>query len=185
MAKEQIDWRKVRAEWEAGMLPLREIARQCNCSEGAIRKKAKAEAWPDRRAPDEQVRKVVRTLNEYAPPDPELRTSLAVFDRVISLMMRHRKFLNGLHDQWAMCIQDALDYRQRRIEAGRPLTLKEAHLMADLLQKATGAISKLVPLERQAFGLSDQDGPSEFDVLTAEELEGLDGHVKRALGLPD
>jgi len=40
-ARKKIEWPKVEAEYRAGMLSVREIARTYDVTEGAIRKKAK------------------------------------------------------------------------------------------------------------------------------------------------
>jgi predicted DNA-binding protein YlxM (UPF0122 family) len=39
------DWEAIEREYRAGQLSVREIARQYAVSEGAIRKRAKAEGW--------------------------------------------------------------------------------------------------------------------------------------------
>lgn len=193
--KKPIDWAKIRREWDAGQLSIRDIAGTNGCSEAVIRKRAKGDpdkglpSWPPRPTLAEQVRTIVRTPHESAHSaheTEEVRTSLEAFERVVALLLRHRKFLAGLHDLWAVCIQDAIDIRKRKTENNhRGLAMKDVQAMADVLQKASGSIAKLIPLERRAFGLTDEDGPSEFDMLTAEEIAVLDKVVKRALGLPE
>jgi len=46
MAKFKADWEKVAAHYRAGIRSLRDIADEFGITEGAIRKRAKAEEWP-------------------------------------------------------------------------------------------------------------------------------------------
>jgi len=43
-----VDWQAIEAAYRAGECSVRELARQENVSEGAIRKRAKAKGWPAR-----------------------------------------------------------------------------------------------------------------------------------------
>lgn len=45
MAKEDIDWLAVENDYRPNILSLREIGKKYNCTEGAIRKRAKKEGW--------------------------------------------------------------------------------------------------------------------------------------------
>lgn len=57
IARRKIDWETIYREYRADQFSIREIARQCGCSEGAIRKKAKAMGW--KRDLGERVRQAV------------------------------------------------------------------------------------------------------------------------------
>lgn len=75
MEKKSIDWELVEKEYRIGVKTLREIGSQCGCTEGAIRKRAKAENWTrdlsakiaaktEELVRKEQVRKSVRKANQ-------------------------------------------------------------------------------------------------------------------------
>lgn len=59
--KKPIDWPAIRADWEKSDWSIRRIAEWYQVSDGAIRKRAKAEGWPDRPQP---AHKPVRTAAE-------------------------------------------------------------------------------------------------------------------------
>ena len=58
--KKSIDWPSIRADWEKSDKSIRWLASWYQVSDAAIRKKAKAEGWPDRPEP---ARKPVRTMD--------------------------------------------------------------------------------------------------------------------------
>jgi transposase len=50
MARKEIDWKGIKAEWLAGQLSIRAIAKAFGVSEKAIRDRNKAEKWPARKS---------------------------------------------------------------------------------------------------------------------------------------
>lgn len=64
--KNPIDWPSIRADWNKSEWSIRRIAEWYQVSDGAIRKRAKAEGWPDRAA---TAHKPVRTA-----PEPKRET---------------------------------------------------------------------------------------------------------------
>jgi transposase len=50
MARKEIDWKGIKAEWLAGQLSIRAIAKAFGVSEKAIRDRAKSEKWPARKS---------------------------------------------------------------------------------------------------------------------------------------
>ena len=78
MARKQIDWEAIHREYRAGQLSIREIGRQYNVTDGAIRKHAKLYKWQrdlsDRvrqKVKAELVRSEVRTSTREAVRTPE------------------------------------------------------------------------------------------------------------------
>lgn len=54
MARKAVDWEAVEREYRAGIRSLRDIAGEVGVSEGAIRKRAKAEGWEREKAVRQQ-----------------------------------------------------------------------------------------------------------------------------------
>jgi len=179
MALSDADWAAVRLEWAAGQLAIREIARQYNVSDASIRKRAKKENWPERPAAGEVVREGARGSHTR---ELSANQALQAFDRVLELLHRHRSFISRLNVEWAILLEDLAEVRTRKTANKKAFTLKEIALMADILAKASSAMTRLIPLERQAFGFTDSDGPSEFDRLSPEEVEEIMETVRSALG---
>lgn len=178
--RKEIDWQSIRAEWEAGSLAIREIARQYGVSDGAVRKRAKLEAWPPRKEVAEIVRSVVRKT-QPANQTEQVRTALTVFERCISLLHRHRQMLGALDAQWIFLLDECHRTVDHKRKIGRPFTLKELAILADIITKCAQALNRLIPLERRAFGMTDQDGPSEFDVMTPQQIEAVENTIRKAL----
>lgn len=63
--EKQIDWAAIRSDWEKNDWSIRRLADWYQVSEGAIRKKAKKDGWPDR---PKAVRKSVRTEDARTEP---------------------------------------------------------------------------------------------------------------------
>ncbi|MFC3060049.1 hypothetical protein [Paenirhodobacter populi] len=60
--KKTIDWPSIRTDWEKSDWSIRRIAEWYQVSDGAIRKKAKTEGWPDR---PQAAHQPVRTSTEH------------------------------------------------------------------------------------------------------------------------
>jgi hypothetical protein len=185
MAKRKaIDWQAIQQEWDAGQLDIREIARQNGITHQAILNRANRKGWPPR---PEKI-PVVADLVTKQTRDSELvtnpRIALTAFHRAIALLLRHRKMMGALNDEIERCLNDVAIYRQRVAEQERAFRLEEIEQMMNIVAKAAQAMGKLVPLERRAFGFTDNDGPSEFDGLTPEEMDAVDATFRKAIGLP-
>ncbi len=89
--------------------------------------------------------------------------------------------LGALDAQWIFLLDECQRTVDHKRKLGRPFTLKELAILADIITKCAQALNRLIPLERRAFGMTDQDGPSEFDVMTPQQLEAVENTVRRAL----
>lgn len=102
-AKKQVDWELVEKHYRAGLLSLREIAKEAGCTEGAIRKRAKKDGWErdltkkiQQRA-DELVRKqTVRVPSTQLTPATEQQVVEANAEAAASVVMKHRTGLTRL-----------------------------------------------------------------------------------------
>ncbi len=162
-------WRQVRSEWESGHRSFHELATDFNVSHTAIINKSKEEGW-------EKVSSKLPEVSSLARAREAEYTDVVVlqsFERVISLLHRHRKFLARLFSSMekAMDRHDALI--AKKAAENRALTLKEEKFLSSILSDHATIMARLIPLERSAFGLNDGENPSEFDRLTTEQQEML------------
>jgi len=94
--RKKIDWEKVEAEYRAGMLSIREIARRNDCNDRSIRKKAKKEGWErdlSRKVREKVRSKVARSQVRTAASEKEIIEAAATAGaQIIEL---HRAGING------------------------------------------------------------------------------------------
>lgn len=169
-----IDWEAIEREYRAGQLSVREIARQYEVTEGAIRKRAKADSWT--RALAERVKAAVReklvrdgTRDQHAS-DAEIVEHSAL--RGLEVVVSHRGDLKQLHGLKRV-LADRLAIV---LEGGDPmgLCLGERESPGDLLEKLSRVTSRLIPLERQAFNLdANPDGAAPIQVTIQGDDKGL------------
>lgn len=170
-----IDWEAVEREYRAGVLSLREIARQFAISDTAIRKRAKAENWTRPLADkvrEAVIEKLVRTDGSQSGShlqranDAEIVENAAL--RGMAVVTSHRRDLEQLHG-----LKRILAGRLAQILDGlKPdgPCMGEKESPGDLLEKLSRIASRLIPLERQAFSL-DANGPEKSQkVILAEPL---------------
>lgn len=179
------EWIQVRAEWDSGILSLSEIARQFGLADhSSITQRARRKGWPPR--PD--VTDITRSLvpgdvtgdNDVPPAGTNHRIVLQSFERVIKLLREHRKDLGFLHAAIRANLEGVESIVNARLEKGGRMTLKERLMISQILQASTAAMAKIIPLERRAFGLSNEE-ISEFDTFSNEQLEALEQTVRKAL----
>jgi hypothetical protein len=185
MPRKVIDWEAIKVEWDLGQLDVAEIARQHEITPGAIHNRASRKGWSPRPEKSAVVTGVVTAItrdDNLVTNSPRL--AIAAFHRVIMLLLRHRAFLGRLSDELARCFDDIDRIRQGYADRGQMMRLDEVETITNIATKAAMAMSKLVPLERRAFGLTDQDGPSELDAFTPEQMEAVENTVRKALGMP-
>ena len=195
------DWERIEAEYRAGSLSVREIARQAGLTEGAIRKRAKAEGWE--RDLTEKVRKaarakLVRELSTQERRTSDRETVESASSRQVEVVRQHQHAI-GRGRNLTVRLLDELDATTAHIgemEAeivaetrdDKNGTRRAAMLRAVSLPGRAGVIRDLstaaknwVALERQAFGIDDRaPGDSPADGI-AKILHEIDGRTR---GLP-
>lgn len=181
----QEQWDKIRIEWEAGTdlaLVVQEYGKDASgntITTQAIYVRAKREAWPARpkQSPvNERVTKIVREADSGSNSLLFAATSL---NRVLSLMQRHRGIAKQLMQHLEASLARISEFRDERASSGRKTTIKEESIIIGIVARATETLARLIPIERKAIGLTDDDGASEFDMLTDDELEALERAVRQ------
>lgn len=192
--KKIIDWEKIELEYRAGVRSLREIASEYGVSDTAIRKRAKRDDWSrdlsakikakaDDLVRKEQVRTEVRTAN----PISEKETIDANANLVASVRLSHRKDIQrsrkiamSLFDELEMMVgQENVKLLEMLGELMWSPDDKGNDKVNDLYMKIismpgrvksmkdlSDTLKTLIGLERQAFGLDDENNKP-VDALTA------------------
>lgn len=183
--RKQIDWEAVEREYRAGQLSVREIARRFGLTEGAIRKRAKADSWE--RPLADKVRAAVReklvradgaqdgTQDQRAKHDADIIQGASA--RGFEVQMSHRRDIAQLHGLKRMLADRLAIY----LDGGDPdgPCFGEKESPSDLLEKLSRVTARLIPLERQAFNLdaekTDSGASKIFDLtrLTDDELTAI------------
>lgn len=186
MAGRQTDWEAIEAEYRAGLISNSELGRKYDISEGAIRKRAKAQGWTkdltakvQTAVRDKLVREEVRATNTRTNSRTDAEIIEAAAETAVQVVQIHRRDVrNGrlicaalfaeLQDTSANSeiIAESIDSETqddtsptRRNQMMRAISLPtRARAMLDL----SAAMKNLVAVERQAFNLDDkqdkQDG---------------------------
>jgi len=192
MARKSIDWDAVGREYRAGMLSVREIARQHGIDDRSIRKHAKKEGWS--RDLGEKVRAKVRSemvRAEVRKPDaPEAEVIEMAAQRGVQVLREHRKdigrgrklveaMFTELEDQTenralltelvGSHLEDVGASEQAKRVAQKAISLPGR---AGTLRDLTQSLQRLVILERQAFNLDDERPADPFTEFYSK-IDGL------------
>lgn len=182
--RKQVDWEKVEAEYRAGSLSIREIARQYDVSAPRIVQKAKALGWERdlsgsfRGAVNAKLVKETASVNGDVNGLNARQTVEAAAARGVEVVRGHRQdisvgrsmvalLLGQLHE--AATNRDAIEEAiydetrgdenlQRRNQMLRAVSLP-AH--AGVVKDLSAALKNLIPLERQAFNLDAAEDPDD------------------------
>jgi len=182
--RKAIDWEKVESEYRAGQLSLREIGRQYDVSDPAIRKKAKALGWErdlsakiKTKVRSDLVRSEVRTKN----PQKEKEIIEAAAAQGVEVVRSHRKNISSTIGTVNLLLEQLVDAANGREEIEgcidedtvddnntqrRTAMLKAVSLPthAQTVSHLSSSLKTLVALERQAFNLDDDSNGSTSSV---------------------
>ena len=158
------DWERIEAEFRAGQLSVREIARQFGVTEGAIRKKAKAESWTRPLADKvrEAVReKLVRADGTHEGTHPQRATNADIVstasERGVQIRLSQRRDIEQLHGLKRILATRLATHLQGGEPDGPFMGEKESP--GDLLEKLSRVTARLIPLESQAYNLDAMPPP--------------------------
>ena len=148
--RKAVDWEGISKEYRAGQLSVRQIAREFEVSETAVRKRAKAENWE--RDLTEEVRKAVRAKlvrSDVRTPHDDAAIIEEKATDGARVILRHRAVLER-HSEHIVLLQEKLEE-----------LLPNAN-SADAIEQLQGIVESmartrraLIPLERQAFNLDE------------------------------
>ena len=192
--KKVIDWEKIELDYRSGVKSLREIATDHEISEGAIRKRAKRDDWSrdlsakikakaDDLVRKEQVRSEVRTQNTISEKETiDANANLVASVRLSQRkdIQRSRKIAMSLFDELEMMVgQENVKLLEMLGELMWSPDDKGNDKVNDLYMKIismpgrvksmkdlSDTLKTLIALERQAFGLDDENNKP-VDALTA------------------
>jgi len=180
-AGKQTDWEAIEAEYRSGTVSNSELGRKYDVSEGAIRKRAKAQGWTkdltakvQTAVRDRLVRAEVREANARTSSRTDAEIIEAAAETAVQVVQIHRRDVrhgrticaalfaelqdtSANRELIAECIdsetQDDLS-PTRRNQMMKAISLPtRARAMLDL----SAAMKNLVAVERQAFSLDDKD----------------------------
>ncbi|RZG86801.1 hypothetical protein EXE10_06220 [Acinetobacter sp. WCHAc060033] len=192
--KKVIDWEKIELDYRAGVKSLREIASEQGVSDTAIRKRAKRDDWSrdlsakikakaDDLVRKEQVRMEVRTANRISEKETiDANANLVASVRLSQRkdIQRSRKIAMSLFDELEQMVgEDQVDLLIRLgdlmyqpDDKGKDTLNDIYHKIiampgrVDSMKKLSDTLKTLIGLERQAFGLDDENNKP-VDALTA------------------
>jgi len=180
-----IAWEKLRPIYETGRISVREIARQFDCAESAIRKKAKAENWArdlswrvQEQVRTDLVRSTVRISNatERECIESAAAEIVQISHRNRELIERLESILRGLLEELQYIPTEEAAY-ERLIEIEAPHSpadvIKEMRRMTLPLEKRTALVKtmsevaeRLIKLYRLCYGMDAQPAETPGNILS-------------------
>jgi len=161
--RKKIDWERIEAEYRAGMLSIREIARRNDCNDRSIRKKAKKEGWE--RDLSKKVRqkvrsKVVRSQVRTAASEKEIIEEAATAGaQIIELHRVGIKNLRKLEEELTRELRDSPTKLYLSRYGGEIIEKEYGIIVTErisALQALANTMHKRIQLERQAYNLDEE-----------------------------
>lgn len=187
--KPQADWEAIERLYRAGMLSIREIAKQQGISHTAIQQRAKREMWA--RDMTKRIRNLAaaKVAEAVATGNPATEAEIVerAADTVVALVREHRHDLRtgrSIAQKLMVQLDESLTrreeiedtIREETADAENPAASKEARSAAwekrarmlravslpghaGVLRDLTNSLRGLIPLERQAFNVDEAPPP--------------------------
>ena len=157
--RKRVDWESVEAEYRTGAFSIRQLGAKYGCSDTAIRLKAKELGWE--RDLSEAVRRATeaRLLRiDIRTPNPREDASIVAeaADTRAAVVLRHRRAVSRDWDRLEQ-IGAKLDALIVAADGRGPVGEVQ-----DIAESMARTRARLIPLERQAFGLTDKDGGQDY-----------------------
>jgi hypothetical protein len=173
------DWEAVERAYRAGILSIREVAKQHGLTEGAVRKRAKQKGWA--RDLSSRVREKVRTdlVRIDDSVRETVRTEEAAVDeaasQVVAMVREHRRDIRQLRSL-AEKLGVKLEGELNRVPIDDEKPVPTGYHAATLRDLST-TLKTLIPLERQAFNADEPEPPKGNDGVPATALDALLGKL--------
>ena len=182
MSEAAPDWDAIHAEYRAGQLSNVMLGKKYGVTEGAIRKRAKAEGWQKDLA--DAVRQQVKeklVRDEVRAPNARDREIVeAAATTGADVVRRHRRDISKGQDIVSMLfgqleeaatnraeLEDAIEEETKNDETTRRRTqlmrLVSLASHAGVLRDLSAAMKNLIPLERQAYNLDEQEHEEPYE----------------------
>lgn len=182
MAEAAPDWDAIHAEYRAGQLSNVMLGKKYGVTEGAIRKRAKAEGWQKDLA--DAVRQQVKeklVRDEVRAPNARDREIVeAAATTGADVVRRHRRDISKGQEIVSMLfgqleeaasnraeLEDAIEEETKNDETTRRRTqlmrLVSLASHAGVLRDLSAAMKNLIPLERQAYNLDEQEHEEPYE----------------------
>lgn len=179
--RKKIDWEAIEREYRAGIKSVCEIASEYNCTEGAIRYRAKTRGWQRELA--SKIRKRIRekllrnNLRKDNVKDEEIVEASS--DEGVQLVFSHRKDIAALRELETNLIEELKNnptklyitqYQGKIVQKELSLTASERAAAANNLANVQ---HKRIQLQRQAFSLDEpenSDKPREIKLIYDDKI---------------
>ena len=187
MAKKRVatDWESIERDYRAGVLSIREIAKQHEISDKAVRNKAKANGWERDLSSkvSEKVRsELVRSESAHADGKTDREIVEVAAATVVQVVRGHRGRIKQGNELVELLTKQLIDVAGKRDEFEEAIELecaddengkRRATLMravslgthAGIAVNLATATKTWVGLERQAFGIKDETGQADDNQL--------------------
>jgi len=172
------DWEAIEADYSAGVKSIRSIATEHDVTEGGIRKRAKRYGW--QRDLSTSVRSAVKSkLVRGEGTQSDVRTDADIIDSASSEMaqvvMGHRTLIlkwRGISSKLAVTLDAMVVDEENHNEFARSLN------------SGVDAIGKCIKLERQAYGMDDDNKDPETPErsMTEDDLDARIAELNKQAG---
>jgi hypothetical protein len=200
------DWEEIKELYRANIVSLRVIASKFSITEGAIRKKAKAEGW--KRDLADKVRKATKEKlvrsegtqksTQHSPKRTDEEIIEEKADMIVSIVRDHQRTIKSGRKIVTTLLSELLDVSQNRAEIEKTIEIetqddkdsKRRNSMlkavsisarAGVVLNLSAAMKNLIALERQAFNMDAEADTKEGSyaqlVLASMPGSGVAGHA--------
>lgn len=185
------DWEKVEAEYRAGALSVRQIAKLNGVSHTAIQKRAKAASPPWTRNLAGKVRERVaeRLVAAVATAKTQERAVEQAAEASVLVILNHRRDIQQLRarrDRLLKHLDDALSPpkpKGKGAKTARVVEPLDASAHATILERISRIEGRIQTLERAAWGLTIADAGG-GDGVPADSDNDDDSPVRTVIELP-
>lgn len=153
--RRKIDWEAIESAYRAGVQSICAIARDHECSEAAIRRKAELGGWTRDLSAKVRIAAQARTRANSSADLTEQQIIDTEADAMAAVIKRQRAGFDQLRD-----LKERLSARLAS-QLDEDKTLKGTNLAVKTLESLASTDAKVVALERQSWNMDGGDGAAE------------------------